>query len=178
LRRTVGTAIGALTGYELFALSIVVVLLVTVMVAVRTSLAALRARYPRQLLIASSVLLLYVLVLVLRAPDGQGGNGLDVLFMDALFGAAPWITAAAMTLAIAYLLLSVLAEEILTLRQVCGAVLVSAAFGAAWVIVLRAAGVPLSGIPPTYVVSWLWPTLLPLTASVLAPWSLSRVRHV
>ena len=177
VRRTLGTAIGALTGYELFALTIVVVLLVTMMVAARASLTALRARYPRQLLIASSVLLLYGLVLVLRAPDGQGGNGLDVLLMDALFGTAPWITAAAMTLATAYLLWSVLAEEILTLRQVCGAVLVSAAFGTAWVIVLRAASVPLSGIPPTYVVSWLWPTLLPLTASVLAPWSLSRVRH-
>ena len=72
----------------------------------------------------------------------------------------------------------VLAERLLTLRQAFGAILVAAAFGAAWVTVLTAAGVQLSTMPATNADQLLmWPTLLPLMASVLAPWSLSRARH-
>ena len=76
-----------------------------------------------------------------------------------------------------YLFWTVLAERLLTLRQACGAVLISAAFAAAWVMVLSAAGVPLGTMSTTDAFSMLSPALLPLMASVLAPWSLSRVRH-
>ena len=55
--------------------------------------------------------------------------------------------------------------------------LVSAAFGAAWLTMLRAAGVSLAGMPATDAAWMLSPALLPLTISVLAPWSLSRIRH-
>jgi hypothetical protein len=61
---------------------------------------------------------------------------------------------------------------------VCGAVLVSLAFGVAWVTLLPAAGVQLAGMPTMDAVWMLAPVLLPLTGSVLAPWSLSRIRHV
>ena len=81
-------------------------------------------------------------------------------------------------LATVYVSWRAFAERLLTLRAACGAVLVSAAFGAAWVTVLRAAGVRLAGIPPTDAVWMLSPALLPLMASVLAPWSLSRIRHI
>jgi hypothetical protein len=56
-------------------------------------------------------------------------------------------------------------------------VLVSAAFGATWVIVLRAAGVQLSGMSATDVAWMLSPALMPLWVSALAPWSFSRIRH-
>jgi hypothetical protein len=65
----------------------------------------------------------------------------------------------------------------MTLRSACGAVLVSAAFGAAWVTLLRAAGVQLAGMPTTDAVWMLSPALLPPMVSVLAPWSPSRIRH-
>ena len=87
------------------------------------------------------------------------------------------VVAAASVLATVYLFWTVLAERLLTPRQACGAILVSAAFGAAWVTVLTAAGVPLSAMPARDAVGMLSPALLPLMASVLAPWSLSRVRH-
>jgi hypothetical protein len=80
-------------------------------------------------------------------------------------------------LATAYLVSRVFAERLLTPGQASGAVLVSAAFGAIWVIVLRAAGVQLSGMPAMDVAWMLSPALLPLMASVLAPWSFSRIRH-
>ena len=174
--RAIEGAVGAMSAYELLALAFVTAIAVAVMVASRAALPALRARYPRRVTIAGSLLLLLGLVLVLRAPEGQGGDGLEVLLMDALFGAAPWITAAALALATASLFRRVLAEQLLTLRQALLAVLISGAFGAAWVT-LHAGGVHRSGMPAIDAVWILSLALLPLLASVLAPWSLSRVRH-
>jgi hypothetical protein len=45
------------------------------------------------------------------------------------------------------------------------------------VTLLRAAGVQLAGMPATAAVWLPSPVLLPLMATVLAPWPLSRVRH-
>jgi hypothetical protein len=45
------------------------------------------------------------------------------------------------------------------------------------VTLLRAAGVQLAALPTTVAAWMLSPTRLPLTVSVLAFWSLSRVRH-
>ena len=164
------------TGYQQFALAVVTSIGVAVMVGSRAALGALRARYPRRLNIAGSLLLLHGFVLVLLALAGQRGYGFETL-RDTLLVATSWIAAAAMVLATAYLVWSALAERLLTLRSACGAVLVSAVFGAAWVTVVRAAGVPLAGPPTTDAVWMLSPELLPLTISALAPWSLSRVRH-
>jgi len=46
------------------------------------------------------------------------------------------------------------------------------------VTVLRAAGVQLGGLPAMDAVWTLSPALLCLMASALAPWSLSRIRHI
>jgi hypothetical protein len=52
------------------------------------------------------------------------------------------------------------------------------AFGVAWVTLLHAAGVQLAGMPPWNAIWMLSPALLPLMVSVLAPWSLNRIRHI
>jgi hypothetical protein len=175
--RALEGAVGSMSGYELIALAFVAAIAVAAMVAWRAALPALRARYPRRVNIAGSLLLLYGMGLVLRAPDGQGGDGLDVLFMDAFFGAAPWITAAGIALATVFLFWRVLTEQLLTLRSASLAVLMSAAFAAAWVTVLNALGLSPAVKPATDMVWMLSPALLPPLAAVLAPWSLSRVRH-
>jgi len=82
-----------------------------------------------------------------------------------------------MVFTIVYVFWRGFAERALTIRYASGAVVISVAFGAAWVTLLQAAGVQLAGLPMTDVVWMLSPALLPLTASVLAPWSLSRIRH-
>jgi hypothetical protein len=69
------------------------------------------------------------------------------------------------------------AEHVLTIRYASGAVAISLVFGAAWLTVLRAAGVSLADMPAADAVRMLSPALLSLTVSVLAPWSLSRIRH-
>ena len=175
--RAIEGAVGAMSVYELLALAFVAVTSVASWSRLRASLAALRARYPRRLNIAGSLLLLYGLVLVLRAPDGQGGNGLEVLFMDALFGATPWMASGGDR-----------ARDRLPLLEVARGAAPDAALGV-WrdpglggirggmgdgaACGRRAARRDAHG-------ERLWmlsPALLPLMASVLAPWSLSRVRH-
>jgi hypothetical protein len=170
-------AAARLTGYEQLALAVVTAMGVAIMVASRAALAALRARYPRRLFIAGSLLLLHGLVLVLVALAVKRGLGSEFL-LDAILGATKWIAAAASVLATVYLFWSVFAERVLTLRHAWGVLLVSAAFGAAWVSVLRTGGVQIAAMPTTDAAWMLLPALLPLTASVLAPWALNRVRHV
>jgi hypothetical protein len=176
-QRAIESAIEALTGYQQLGLAVVTSIGTAVWVASWAALGALGTRYPRRVNIAFSLLLLHGLVLVLRAPDGQGGNGLEVLLVEALSGATPWIAATGLVLATGYLSWRGFAEQLLTLRHASAAVLVSGAFGAAWLTLLSAAGVSLTGLPATEAIWMLSPALLPLMASVVAPWSLSRIRH-
>jgi len=165
-------AVGVLTGYQQVALAVVAFIGVAVMVASVAAIMALAARYPRPLNIATCLYLLsWGLALVLLAQAGHRGIGL-------LFGPTRFIDAPAIVLATVYVSWKVFAERLLTLRWAFGIVLVSAAFGTAWVTVLRAAGVQFAGLPAMDAVWMLSPALLPLMVSVLAPWSLSRIRHI
>jgi hypothetical protein len=178
--RAIEGAVVAMNAYELLALAFVIAIVVAGMVAARAAFTALRARYPRQLNIAGSLLLLHVFGLVLLSLAEQYGIASTLVLYAAqdLTNRVIAVVAAASVLATAYLFWTVLAERLLTPRQACGVLLISAAFGAAWVTVLTAAGVPLSTMPARDAVQLLiWPTLLSLMASVLAPWSYSRVRH-
>ena len=97
--------------------------------------------------------------------------------LDVVYGAMRWIAFAAMVFTTVYVFWSGFAERVLTIRYASGAVAMSAAFGAAWLTVLHMAGVQLAGMSATNAISVLSPALLPLMVSVLAPWSLSRIRH-
>jgi hypothetical protein len=174
--RAIEGAVRAMSAYELLALAFVTAIVVAVLVASRASHAALSARYPRHVKGAIWTLLLHGLVLVLLTQAAQRGIGTAFL-LDAILRATKWIAVAAILLATVYLLWRVRAERLLTVRQLFGAVLLCAAFGVAWVTVLRAAGAQLVGIPTTDAVWMLSPALLPPLVSVLAPWSLSRIRH-
>jgi hypothetical protein len=168
-----------MSAYELLALAFVAAVVVVVMVAARAAFTVLRARYPRRVNIAGSLLLLYGLVLVLLFQAEQYGIASEFVLYEAqdVTNSVIAVVAAASALATVYLFWIVLAERLLSLRHACGALLVSAAFAAAWVTVLGAAGVRLAGMPTTDAFWMLSPALLPLTASVLAPWSLDRIRH-
>ena len=175
-RPAIKGALAALTGYEQLSLVVVVAVGVVIWVAAFAVLGALRTRYSRR--IVAPLLLLYGLALVWLAvgvrvdPDTASRFHLDIVY-----GAMLWIAAAAMVFTTVYVCWSGFAERVLTIRYASGAVLVSVAFGAAWVTVLRVADVRL-GAMPTMDAAWmLSPALLPLMASILAPWSYSRVRH-
>jgi hypothetical protein len=172
----INDAVAALTGYEQLSLAVVATVAVVVWVAAFAVLGALWTRYSRRVNIAGGLLLLYGLVLGLLALAGERGIGPEIP-LGAILRTTSWLAASAIVLATFYIFWSVLAERLLTVRQALGAVLLSTAFAAAALTVLRAAGLSLADMPPADAVRMLSPALLPLTLSVLAPWSYSRVRH-
>jgi len=173
VQRALQGAVGALTHYELFALAVAGFIGVAVMVASRAALVALWTCYPRRLSIAGSLLLLCGGVLVLPTLAGQGWN----VPLVAILRGTSWVAASAILCATVYLAWRTFAERLLTLRQAWGAVLLSVAFGAAWLTLLRATGLTLAGMSAADAAWMLSPALLPLMVYVLAPWSYSRVRH-
>ena len=171
-------AIAALTGYEQLALAVVAAVGVVIWVAAFAVLGALRTRYSRRVNIAASS----AAALWSRARAGWRWRTEDARscrrsIWTRSSRAARWIAVAAMVFTTVYVFWSGFAERVLTIRYASGAVAISAAFGAAWLTVLHMAGVQLAGMSATNAVSILSPALLPLMASVLAPWSLSRIRH-
>jgi hypothetical protein len=182
-QHAIESVVGALTGYQQVALAVVATIGIAVMVASFAAFKALAARYPRDLgmSIAGWLLLLHGLLLVplvLTGYHGVGSQALWKFLLDVLVWITRWIDAPMIALATVYVVWSAFAEGVLTPRAVCAAVLVSLAFGAAWLTMLRAAGLQLADIPTMHAIWVLSPALLPLMASVLAPWSLNRIRHV
>jgi hypothetical protein len=179
-RRTViADALAALTAYERLAVAIVAAVGVVIVVAAFAVFGALRTRYSRRTIVASFLLVLYGLALVWLAVGVRADPETASRFhLDAVYGAMRWIATAAMVFTTVYVFWSGFAERVLTIRYASGAVAISAAFGAAWLTALHIAGVQLAGMSATNAVSAVSPALLPLMASVLAPWSLDRVRHV
>jgi hypothetical protein len=174
--RGITGGVAALTGYEQLALVVVTAVGVAVWVAAIAVLGALWTRFSRRANIAASSLLLSGLALALLALAERNGIVSPFVF-DALFAAARWIFLGAMVFTTVYVFWSGFAERVLTIRYAGGAVAISAAFGAAWLTALHIAGVQLAGMSATNAVSLVSPALLPLMASVLAPWSFSRIRH-
>jgi hypothetical protein len=177
LMRAIESAVGTMNVYELLALAFVAAVVVAVMVASRAAFTALRARYPRQLAKAASVVLLYVLALVLLALADERELGFEIP-MGALLRTTGWVVAAGVVVATAYLFSQMFAERLMSLWQAGSTVLISVVFVTAWLTVLRAAGLQLTTtVTRDAVWMLLSPMLLTLMVSVLAPWSLSRIRH-
>ena len=171
-------AVAALPWYEQLSLVVVVAVGVVIWVAALAVFGALRTRYSRRVSIASFLLVLYGLAFAWLAvgirvdPETASQFHLDVVYQ-----AMRWIATAAMATTTVYVFWSGFSERVLTVRYAGGAVATSAAFGAAWLTVLHMAGVQPAGLSAMNAISAVSPALLPLLASVLAPWSLSRIRH-
>jgi hypothetical protein len=169
-------AIAALTVYEQLSLVVVAAVGVVVWVAAFAALGALRTRYSHR--IVAPLLLLYGLALVwLAVGIRMDPQTASQFHLDVVYAAMGGIAATAIVLTTVYVFWSCCAERVLTIRYAGGAVATSAAFGAAWLTTLHMAGVHLAGMSATNALSVVSPALLPLMASVLAPWSLSRIRH-
>jgi hypothetical protein len=162
-------AVAALPWYKLFALVVIVAVGLVVWVAAFAVLAALWSRYSRRANIAASSLLLSCIALALLVLAERKGV-VSPFVLDAIFAAARWILLAAMVLTTVYAFWRGFAERVLTIRYASDAVVISTAFGAAWLALLAATGAQ-SAVP------MLWLLLLALMVGVLAPWVLHRVRH-
>jgi len=176
-RQEFGDAFAGPPAYAQVARAVIMSVAVALMVALFATFAAVRARYARRVLIAGSLLLFHGLVLVLLALAERSGIASPFLVRWA-FAVTGWSIVVAMVFATIYLFWTGFAERALTVGYASAAVLVSATFGVVWLAVLHASGVQLAGMTTSGVVGILWPVLLPPLASALAPWSLSRIRHI
>ena len=174
-RSVLNDTVAALTGYEQLSLVVVAVAGVVIWVAAFAVLGAVWARYPSRLNKAASLLLLYGLALTLLALAAWRGIGPEIP-LGAILRATSWGAAAAIAFATAYLAWRTFAEQLLTVRQQWGVVFLSTAFAAACLTVLRATGMSLTGMSATGAAWVLSLALMPLTISLLAPWSYSRIR--
>jgi hypothetical protein len=175
-RSAINAALAALTVYERLALAVVMAGGVVLWVASWAALGALWTRYPRRMNIAAASLLLSGLALALLAFAAWRGFGPEIS-LGAILRTASWAATAAIVFATAYLAWRTFAERLLTVRQAWNVVFLSAAFAAAWLTVLRLANLSPADMPAADGIRILSTALLPLTVSVLAPWSYSRVRH-
>lgn len=158
---------GALSGYAYAAMAIAASIAVASLVAWQAASEALRARHPRAVLFLQWLPLVWSFASILLALAHRNGIASRSL-VHAFFTTTFWLSGAALLFATIYLARSGLAQRALTSRYLGGALVVAAAFGAAWLVVR----------PATSIVGVLWPVLLILMAGVLAPWSLNRIRHV
>lgn len=95
----------------------------------------------------------------------------------AAIGAHLWAVAVAIPAVTAFVMARAVAERILLPRHAGIAVAVCAAIAAFGWLVLRDLGFTLDGLGPALVALVLAAALLPLTASLLAVWSLGLIRH-
>jgi hypothetical protein len=153
-------------------------------IALRAAFSALGARHPWLMTAGGATLLVLGYALFVMAQTARFEvdtlhlpHGVVTEFSRPIFGTLRWVAAAVIAVATAGLLWRVNVERLLTWRGTGLAALLSAVFGAAWVAVLQASGVSWAAMMAPERVWLLSLTLLPLLATVLAPWSLSRVRH-
>jgi len=172
----INDAVAALTGYEQLSLVVVAAVGVVIWVAAFAVFGALWTRYSRRVTIATASLLLFGLALALLALAEHKGI-VSPFVVNTIFATARWTFLAATVFTTVYVFWSGFAERVLTFRYASGAVAISMAFGAAWLTVLHIAGVQLAGMSAMNAVWILLPALLSLTIGMLAPWSLSRIRH-
>jgi hypothetical protein len=171
-------AVAAWAGYEQLSLVVVVAVGVVTWVAALAVFGALRIRYSHRVSIAFVGLVLYGLVFLWLAVGVRVDPETASRFhLDVVYRAMGWIATAAMVFTTVHVFWSGFAEHVLTIRYATGAVAISAAFGAAWLTVLHLAGVQPAGVSAVNAISVVSAALLPLMASGLVPWSLSRIRH-
>ena len=104
-RQKFGDALGGLTWYALAAQAVVVSVAVALLVAALAAFTALRARYFRRVLVAGSLLLLFVLAIVLLVWATESGIASEFL-LHAVFRTTGWIVLASMVLTTIYLIWS------------------------------------------------------------------------
>ncbi|HET9862874.1 MAG TPA: hypothetical protein VFP37_05490 [Steroidobacteraceae bacterium] len=175
-REKIGDAFAGLSVYVHALQAVLLAIFVAATVTTLATFTALRTRYPRHLRIAGALLLFDILSLVLLAWAVNRGVAPQSV-LRAVTQATLWVVVALVACGTAYLAWRVCAERVVSPRQALLIALAGVTLGAGWLMLLRAAGVSLAGLSATEAMGGLAPALLPLILAVLAPWSLSRVRH-
>jgi hypothetical protein len=176
-RDALEAALVSMSGLQLSALAILVFGVIVLLVTLRASLEALFARYRRRMIVAAAGILLYGFVFALSLLIAKRETELIAL-ADAMFTVTSLIAAAATVLATTYLSRRTVVERLLTPGQTAGAILISMLFASAWATLAYTGGMRFADLSLAGIMLASLPAVLPLFAAALAPWSLSRIRHV
>lgn len=171
VRQLAVETLDGMTAHAYLALALLAVIAVGGLVAWQAAREALRARYPRALLVIQWLPAVWGLAVILLALAGLS-EVLPSFVARVFFISTFWLTAIALLVITLYVLWSGIAERALTTRYVFGAVAVSASFVGAWVM-----GKPATNPFDASMIGILWLALAILMLMVLAPWSLNRSRH-
>lgn len=176
VRSQVGRLLAARSGFELVALGVVASIVIGGMVAWQASREALRIRYPRGVLAADWVPVVWGVSMGIAGVAGRNG-AIAAPLATTLVLALSWLATAGIAGVTIYLIWSGFADGAIRGREVGIAVLISAIFVAAVGFVMQSTGTNVASLPAAKIVGFLWMVpLIPMLA-ILAPWSLNRVRH-
>lgn len=176
LRHQIEQIVAAQSGFVLAALTVITFISVAATVSWLATRGALRARFPRLLIVAEWLPIACGLALVLLGLAGRNGI-LSMSVARSIIGASGVIALAAIVPMTVYILWSGFLARALTLRYLHGAVGVALVFAVAWLTVLHAAGIRLTEMPWASLVWLLSPLPLLFMNVILVPWSLNRIRH-
>ncbi|HWV57481.1 MAG TPA: hypothetical protein VNZ57_08530 [Longimicrobiales bacterium] len=169
-------AVFGMAGHEKAALVVLVMLGVIALVSLRAAIGALLMRYRRRTIGAGAIALVGAAMLALLSISVRRGIG-PAAIAGAILYVVPWIAMALAVVGGGYVLWAAFRERVLTTRHIAAVALGSIVSGAAWLVVLGAAGVTLESLPATDILRTVAPVLLLAATGVLTPWALSRIRH-
>jgi hypothetical protein len=163
------SSLGGWSGTRLAATAALMVVALTTVVALLATVRAFSVLYGLRLWLGALATVLYLVVFVFLVATDH--------WSFAVVGAHFWVVAVAVPLATAFVMVRALADRILRPAQVLTMIIAWLAFALVGVFVAREAGFGLAALAPAIAALTLSAALLPLTASVLTPWSYGLMRH-
>lgn len=176
VRRQVGALFSARSGFELLALAVTGAIVVGGIITWQASREALRTRYPRGVMVADWVPVVWGVAMGIAGLASRSG-AIAAPLATTIVLSLSWLATAGIAAIAIYLLWTGFANGGLGLRETGAAVAICATFVGTVLLLMRSVGVDLAALPASKVVGFLWMVPLILMVTLLAPWSLNRVRH-
>lgn len=170
IQRALVAAIAAWPAARLALAPIVAIVAFATFVALLAAVRAYSVRHGMRIWLGALGVAAYVIGIAIAVATGRLSGAVIGLHFSALALAIPLLTAR--------LIMRALAHGLLSLRACAGLVAAWAAFAAAAAYVAHDFGFALAELPKATAALAVASLLLPLTAAVLAPWSLRSLRHV
>lgn len=176
IRNTIANNFGELPGYVYAAQAVIAFLASAALIVSQSAREALKARYPRGVLVVNWLPIVWGLAIVLLGLAHKSGMAPSIP-INTILKASFWIAMLIASAATIYMLWDGITSRVLTARYLGGAILVTVAFAAAMLTMVHTLDGPSKEITAPVVAAMMFPVLLILMNSVLAPWSLDRARH-
>ena len=163
---------------RLAALALVFAAMMCTVIALFASMRVVWALWPRRAKVGLLGTLLFGLAFALTAPAAGPTLAVSARLTISFVEASSWLVATAIPLVTIVVFWRACAEGLLARRLAGSAAIAWAAVVAAWLTLIQGSGVSFAALPPSLAALALSIGLLPLAVVALAPWALSRIRHM